>query len=276
VPASDLLARWPGAVRGTVIVRRERGGRIRRITSGADAVVLPWASVTKVAVALAVMVAVDEGLLSLDDDAGPPGSTIRHLLAHASGLGPDGPTPLAAPGTRRIYSNWGYELLGTLLERWAGTDVATFLDEVVLAPLGMEATTLEGSPASGMSGPLAELASLLEEVMAPTLVRVETAAEMRTPQWPALVGVLPGFGRFDPCPWGLGLEVKGPKSPHWTGTTWGPGTVGHFGQSGSFLVADAERHLGVATLGDEPFGSWAVDAWPQYLDAVLSEQADGT
>ena len=274
--ASDLLARWPGAVRGAVIVHHDPDGRIRRTISGADAAMLPWASVTKVAVAMAVMVAVDEGLLSLEDDAGPPGSTVRHLLAHASGLGPDGPTLLAAPGQRRIYSNWGYELLGSILERWAGIDIATYVDEVVLAPLGMERTTLDGSPASGMIGPLAELASLLAEVMAPTLVRFETAAEMRNIQWPELIGVLPGFGRFDPCPWGLGLEVKGTKAPHWTGVRWGPDTVGHFGQSGSFLVADAERHLGVATLGDEPFGPWAAAAWPQYLDAVLGEQDDET
>ena len=46
-----------------------------------------WASVTKLLVALAALDAVQRGLLSLDEPAGPPGSTIRHLLSHASGLG---------------------------------------------------------------------------------------------------------------------------------------------------------------------------------------------
>ena len=60
----------------------------------------PWASVTKPATALAVLVAVEEGSLALDEPAGPPGSTVRHLLAHASGLGPDPGPPLARPGHR--------------------------------------------------------------------------------------------------------------------------------------------------------------------------------
>src|SRR5271165_5866261 len=71
----------------------------------------PWASVTKPATALAALVAVEEGSLSLDEPAGPPGATVRHLLAHASGLGLDPGPPLAAPGTRRIYSNAGYQVL---------------------------------------------------------------------------------------------------------------------------------------------------------------------
>src|SRR5580693_6233909 len=45
-----------------------------------------WASVTKLLVALAALDATQRGLVELDEPAGPPGSTIRHLLAHASGL----------------------------------------------------------------------------------------------------------------------------------------------------------------------------------------------
>src|SRR2546425_457645 len=73
--------------------------------------VFPWASVTKLATALAVLVAAEEGVVDLDDAAGPPGSTIRHLLAHASGLPLDGGAPIAEPGRRRIYSNAGFEAL---------------------------------------------------------------------------------------------------------------------------------------------------------------------
>jgi CubicO group peptidase (beta-lactamase class C family) len=40
-----------------------------------------WASVTKLATALAVLSAVDDDLIDLDEAAGPPGSTVRHRLA---------------------------------------------------------------------------------------------------------------------------------------------------------------------------------------------------
>ncbi|RKV68560.1 MAG: hypothetical protein D8B44_03085, partial [Actinomyces sp.] len=48
--------------------------------------VFPLASVTKAVAALSALVAVERRLISLEDPAGPPGSTVRHLLAHASGL----------------------------------------------------------------------------------------------------------------------------------------------------------------------------------------------
>ena len=59
------------------------GGVLARTGPEVD---LPWASVTKPLTALTVLGAIDDGLVSLDDPAGPPGSTVRHLLAHASGL----------------------------------------------------------------------------------------------------------------------------------------------------------------------------------------------
>jgi len=49
----------------------------------------PWASVTKILTALTVLDATFEGVIGLDDAVGPPGSTLRHLLAHASGLALD-------------------------------------------------------------------------------------------------------------------------------------------------------------------------------------------
>ncbi|HEX7347806.1 MAG TPA: serine hydrolase, partial [Candidatus Limnocylindrales bacterium] len=52
--------------------------------------VFRWASVTKMATALAILTAVDDGSIDPDEAAGPPGSTVRHLLAHTSGLPFDG------------------------------------------------------------------------------------------------------------------------------------------------------------------------------------------
>ena len=74
-----------------------------------------WASVTKPITALTVLVGCERGLLDLDEPAGPPGATVRHLLAHASGLPFEGDTTLAPPATRRIYSNTGFDLLGSLV-----------------------------------------------------------------------------------------------------------------------------------------------------------------
>ena len=87
----------------------------------------PWASVTKPATALAVLVAVEEGTLALDEPAGPPGSTVRHLLAHASGLGPDPGPPIESPGVRRIYSNAGFQELALILEARSGMSFADYL-----------------------------------------------------------------------------------------------------------------------------------------------------
>ena len=79
---------------------------------------------------------------------------------------------------------------------------------------------------------------------------------------------------MEPNDWGLGLELRDGKHPHWTGAHNSPGTFGHFGRSGTFLWVDPERRLALGVLTDEPFGEWATAAWPALSDAVLAE-ADG-
>src|SRR5207248_9722654 len=84
-------------------------------TRGSVETVQPWASVTKLLTGLTFLVALEEGTVDLDEPAGPPGSTLRHLLSHASGLPLDGAEPMAEPGRRRIYSNTGIEVAADLL-----------------------------------------------------------------------------------------------------------------------------------------------------------------
>ena len=240
----------------------------------------PWASVTKVATALAVLVAAEERSLSLDDPVGPPGATVRHLLAHASGLGPEPGPPLAVPGERRIYSNVGYEVLADLITERCGMPFTDYLGQGVLEPLRMANTVLEadtpsGPAAAGLVGPLVDLLALGREWSAPTLVSRETHRTATTVQFPHLAGVLPGFQRFDPCDWGLGVEIRGHKRPHWTGTTNSEETFGHFGRSGSFLWIDPVADVVCAGLSDRPFGLWATRSWPRLADAVLAEVARG-
>jgi CubicO group peptidase (beta-lactamase class C family) len=232
-----------------------------------------WASITKLATACAVLVAAEEGILDLDEPAGPPGSTVRHLLAHASGLGFDAGPPIAPPGKRRIYSNAGYEVLGTLLEMRASMAFEAYLASAVLEPAGVKATTLEGTAAGGLVGPLDDLASFAHALFAPPFLAPETFSEATAVAFPGLAGVIPGLGRQDPSDWGLGFELRDAKTPHWTGSRNSPGTYGHFGGSGSFLWLDPEAGLALVCLADLEFGAWALEAWPSLSDAVLEEQA---
>lgn len=232
----------------------------------------PIASVTKLLSALGVHLACEEGTVSLDDSAGPPGSTLAHLLAHASGLGPDDPThPLASLASRRIYSNAGIEVAAAHVAERSGMDFAEYIRVGVLEPLGMEATHFEGSAASGASSSLSDLLRLAFELLAPRLVDPATLLHARTTAFPGLAGVLPGFGRHDPCDWGLGPEVKGAKSPHWTAPSSSAATFGHFGQSGAFLWVDPEAGVASVGLCERPFGPWAASAWPDLAEALLLE-----
>lgn len=239
-------------------------------THGPGEAELPWASVTKLLTGVAVLVALEEGTVDLDEPAGPPGATLRHLLSHASGLPIDGETPLTEPGRRRIYSNTGIELAARLVEERAEMPFADYFVQAVVRPLGL-AGRLAGSPAHGYRGPLDDLLALGRELLRPTLVAGETLAEATAVQFPGLSGVLPGIARMEPNDWGLAFELRDAKSPHWTGTRNSERTFGHFGASGTCLWVDPDAGLTCGVLTDRRFGDWAVEAWPPFSDAVLAE-----
>ena len=231
---------------------------------------LRWASITKLATGLALLVALEEGTVELDEPAGPPGSTLRHLLSHASGLPPDEGPPLMAPGRRRIYSNAGIELAAALVAERAGMPFADYFRAAIVEPLAL-AGDLHGSPAWGYRGPLDDLLALGRELLAPTLVAPETLGEATAVQFPGLVGVLPGFGRMEPNDWGLAFELRDAKSPHWTSSRSSPRTFGHFGAAGTFLWVDPVLGAACGVLTDREFGPWAADAWPRFNDGVVEE-----
>ena len=310
--ALDLVGTWAvdAAAVGVIRIGREGAERSSPEAETVEVVgpqdrLFPWASVTKPVTALAVLVAIEEGTLSLDLPAGPPGSTIRHLLAHASGLGPDRGPPLAKPRTRRIYSNFGYDVLADVLVQRSGMSFRDYVTHGVLHPLGMSDTVFDpgrnqpvsaspggtspggaspggASPgeamsdatssdaASGLWGPLSDLLALVTEWAVPKLISPESHALAISVAFPGLPGVLPGFGRFDRCDWGLGVEICGDKQPHWTGVSNSPATFGHFGRSGSFFWIDPTAGLACAGLADRAFGPWASAAWPALSDAVLA------
>jgi CubicO group peptidase (beta-lactamase class C family) len=253
------------------------------VVTGPDAVLgqtgdidtpLRLASVTKVLVAYAVLIGVEEGALTLDEPAGPPGATVRHLLAHTAGYGFESDSGvLAPPGTRRVYSNRGIEELARYFTTVSGIAFPEYLAEAVLEPLGLERTELRGSPAHAGWATARDIARFARELLAPTLLAPETVKDLVTVQFPGLSGVLPGIGRFDPLDWGLGVERNFGRPRHWAGERM-PGTAfGHFGGSGTFLWADHGLSLAAVCLTDRDFGEWALTAWPPLCDGILADHA---
>ena len=231
------------------------------------------ASVTKLLSASAILLAVEEGALELDDPAGPEGSTIRHLLAHASGLDFSEDVVRGRPGQRRIYSNLGIDVLAETFTERADMPFEDYLREGLLEPLGMHSTKLMGSPAAGGVSTAADLSRFAAELQNPKLLHPETIAQATQVVFPGIDGVLPGYGRQRPNDWGLGFEIKDSKTPHWTGHTNSPQTFGHFGQAGTFLWVDPVAGLACVGLADKNFGEWSAEAWPPFSDAVLAEHA---
>ena len=268
--ALHLVESWPAAsVAAGVVSRAETVA-----TQGSSSQEFRWASVTKPVTALAVLVAAEEGIVDLDEPAGPPRSTVRHLLAHASGLPFEGREPIGRPGARRIYSNSGFDVLAELVSERAEMPFARYLRAGVLEPLGMGAE-LHGPAGSGLFGTLEDLLLLAHELLEPTVVAGETLAEATRVQFPGLAGVIPEMGRFDPNDWGLGFELKDAKPGHWSGTKTSPRTFGHWGGSGAFLWVDPDAALALGVLTDLDFGEWAKTAWPALSDAVYAELVTG-
>ena len=262
----DQIDAWPGTHRAAAWRRADGTGEQHGEVDHPFALT----SLTKLLTATAVLVAVQEEIVVLDEPAGPAGGTVRLLLAHASGLPFEGTTPIAAPAQRRIYGNTAFEVLGALVAERSGMAFADYLQEGVCRPLALTATHLEGSPAHGATSTVTDLLCFVAELQTPgRVLAAETLAEATTPQLPDLVGVLPGFGQQAPNPWGLGFELHGRKRPHWMPPDASAGTFGHFGQSGTLLWVDPEADVGCVILGDAPFGPWAVDEWPRIGRVLL-------
>ena len=276
VTALDVLTGWPVSAAAAAVVGP--AGVLHRHGDVDEPFAL--ASVTKPLVARAAQIAVEEGVVELDTPAGPAGATVRHLLAHTSGLamradaGSGDATVIAAPGTRRVYSNEGFRVLAELIERESGMTFQTYLREAVFEPLRMGSTNLAGGAAAagyGVHASVADLAAFARDLLRPRLVSSEMHTEATTVQFPGLAGVLPGFGVQRPNDWGLGFEIRGGKSPHWTGSANSGATFGHFGQSGTFLWVDPAADLALVVLTDRDFGDWTYDLWPAVSDGVLRE-----
>ncbi|ADK29303.1 serine hydrolase domain-containing protein [Corynebacterium pseudotuberculosis] len=259
----QLVATWPVDNVASAVISGDR-----LISTGDCNRVFELASVTKLLAAYGFLIAVEEGVFELDQELGPAGSTVRHLLAHASGVGFKSSDPVKPVGSRRIYSSFGFELLAAAVEEESGMAFADYLDEAVFQPLDMRSTQLWGSAGHEGRSSVADLVSFARELLNPRLLAPATLSEACSVQFPELNGIVPGYGMYKPCPWGLGFEIKGEKDPHWTGTQMPANTVGHFGQSGTYLWMVPESGVAMVALTDRPFGAWAKEPWAKTNDTV--------
>jgi CubicO group peptidase (beta-lactamase class C family) len=285
----------------------------------------PVASITKMATALAVLRLIDRGELKLDDPLAyriPEAAaadhldvTVRRLLSHSSGLpmdlspflapyeqGLDWPALLAAclqtplrrgPGSQVQYSNVGYGLLATIVERQMGQDFPEALRSLVLEPLGVEGylgsepprppIQVEGITGKNANTPLQPFNSPFWRSLALPWAGLVTTAEGALAIVRAFAGVPAGFlsdslrgeatrnqvgelgGGFvrpflwERATWGLGPELRGDKEPHWAPREASPDSFGHSGASGCVAWSDPSAGVSWAILGTRAAGSgWLV------------------
>jgi CubicO group peptidase (beta-lactamase class C family) len=263
------VTQWYPEGGASAVLIRHPDSAVTWQVAGAPERILPWASVTKLVTTLAVLIAVEEGSVALDDTIpGFDGVTLAHLLAHAGGIAADRPTQSRPAGTRRSYSNASIRLAADHVARRTELPFTTYVDTGVIEPLDLR--IVWGDPAAGAAGTIEDLCRLGAQFLSPTLISQETLSLATRPWWPDLDGVVPGFGIQQPCPWGLGFEIKGAKTPHWMDTANHPDTFGHFGQSGSMIAIDPHRHRACCSLAPTAFGPWALTAWPAFCrDSLL-------
>lgn len=228
------------------------------------------ASVSKPLAAWATLIAVEEGSVSLEDPVGQQDCTLRHLLAHAGGYPFFGDEPVGKPAVKRIYSNTGFDMIAAHVESRTGMDFGQYMAEAVFSPLGMNSTELKGSCAKDVHSNVTDLVAFTRELRRPSLIARDTYLEAVTPAFPTIDGVLPGLGHMDPCPWGLGVEIRGRKSPHWTSPDNSSATFGHFGGIGTFLWVDPVADVACVMLAEREFDEWGAEYWPAFSTAVLA------
>jgi len=270
VTALDLTGHWPVPHVSAAVLRANE----LVATIGAPERVQRLASISKPMTAWTTLVATEEGIVTLDQPVGQPGCTLAHLLCHAGGYPFNGTQPIAKPDTTRIYSNTGIELAADTVAAAAEMSFGDYLHAALFEPLGMTSSDLRGSPAYSVWSNLTDMTRFVGEVMRPQLVASSTADDAKRIHSPGLAGIVPGVGRYEQCPWGLGFELRGDKAPHWTGSLNSPRTYGHFGGSGTMFWVDPDLDLALIALADREFDEWSSDAlrlWPELSDAVIAQ-----
>ena len=265
------------------------------------------ASVSKALTAIGVMRLVEQGKVDLDTDVNQylksfqiPNTyqrpvTLRQLLEHRSGLDDrfigDGfrsgeqppmrrlmarflPARVYAPGEIEFYSNYGYGLVGAIIEEVTGVRFEDYMQATVLQPLGMnnssfqqplpkdvEALTAPGqwwyqhaAPAGGLAITAADAAKFLIAMMQKDSAVLSAASfQTMTPPQTAKSGLVARLGYF-------------------TGRRHGYQLIGATGDLGTFhniLVAVPEKGFGLAILISGNQSPGAGGFYKRFLDAEL-------
>ena len=268
------------------------------------------ASVSKALTAIGVMRLVEQGKVDLDKDVNQylrsfqiPNTyerpiTLRELLLHRSGLDDrfigDGfrsgeqppmrqlmarflPDRVYPPGEVEFYSNYGYGLIGAIIEDVTGDRFEDYMQANVLQPLGMNRSSFQqplpnnlsaltapgewwyqhAAPAGGLAFTAEDAAKFLVATMQQdsSLISAETFRTMTAPQT-APSGLVHRLGYF-------------------TGKRRGYQLVGATGDLGTFhnvLVAVPEKEIGVVILVSGNISPGAVGFYNRFLDAQLGSQ----
>ena len=200
-------------------------------------------------------------------------------------------TPLTIRPWRLVnYSNTGYALLAVILERLARLPYPLALRELVLSPLEIDGslgeepprrpvriagewgkhqgTALEpynspfwralGLPYGGLVTTVQGALRLVQAFagfpagfLPGPLLREATSDQTR-----GLPANFVGLMSWAPGPWGLGVELRGVKSPHTVTVQASPGSYGHLGASGAQAWKDPAAGLAWAILGPRTFYDW--------------------
>jgi beta-lactamase class C len=303
---------------------------------------LPFASLTKPALATAVLRLADRGVLTLaltlgevitDAPAPVRGITVAQLLTHSSGFPEHVPGTAALearrapvsdyvratlegelvfpPGTRVLYSNAGFQVLGAIVERVTGIAIPELLERELFVPAGMARATMRplarpgariartelgaraGDPATdiynspyfrrlaradaGLFATPRDVAALLElyRLGGRGVLREATARDAITSHTHGIPGRY-GPYTWESCDFGWGWEIKNGKAPHPTGPRTSASTFGHIGNAGALTFCDPERALTVVihVLRDFSDGWAAERPFLTRLASALVERAD--
>jgi CubicO group peptidase (beta-lactamase class C family) len=285
-------------------------------------------SITKTFTAVAIMQLRDAGALDLDDrldahveEVRGQSPTIRRLLSHLSGLQREagdmwatGQVPrdeeflaslsdveyVLGPAQSHHYSNLGFALLGLVVSRLSGVELRAYVDERILAPLGLTRTswasrepfaqgylvdeyanTVWAEPHSdlGITGPAGQLWSTAGDLARwaaflaagdERVLRPASVEEMWFPQ----VMYFPDEWIMG---WGLGLQLFNRDGRIWGGH--GGAMAGHL----AGVYVDRKTQIGAAALtnsgtrGDMDgtaisLAAKAVELWPEELEPWRPEE----
>ena len=200
---------------------------------------------------------------------GRPGSTVRHLLAHASGLAFDDATVVSAAGAGRGSTPTPGSTCSAR-RSWPrpGGRSATSLRR--LAPRAARddrVAARRAAPRRGSSGRCATSRRSAASCSCPRCCPPGSSAAARRGRVPrACAASSRASGSRTPTTGGSGFEIRGRKSPHWTGqrqlAARRSGTSGGAARSCGSTRSPGSRS---SCLTDRPFGAWAGEAWPALL-----------